>query len=62
VFVELKRTEGVIDGKLMANCLVATMRKGKLYIRSKKSKKCKKQRNDAQSILDSVKTMRIIYK
>ncbi len=46
----------------MASCLVATMRKGKLYIRSKKSKKCQKQRESAQDILDSVQTKKIIYK
>ena len=46
----------------MAGCLVATIKNGKLYVRSKKSKKCKKQVETAQNILDSVKTKKIVYK
>ena len=44
------------------NCLVAEMRNGKLYMRSKKTKKCKRQVKLAQDLLDSVKTKKIVYK
>jgi len=44
------------------NCLIVEMRNGKLYMRSKKTKKCKKQAKLAQDLLDSVKTRRIVYK
>jgi len=43
-------------------CLTATVRNGKLYLRTKKSKKCKKKAELAQDILDSVKSKKIIYK
>ena len=46
----------------MVGCLIAEMRNGKLYMRSKKTKKCKKQGKLAQDLLDSVKTRKIIYK
>lgn len=46
----------------MKSCLVATIRNGKLYLRSKKSKKCKRQKQTAQNIIDSVKTRKIVYK
>jgi len=44
------------------NCLTASIRNGKLYLRTKKSKKCKKKAETAQQILNSVKTKKIIYK
>jgi len=46
---------------MVNSCLIATIRNGKLYLRSKKSKKCKKKKQTAQDIIDQSKTKRIVY-
>ena len=47
---------------MAGKCLTMSVKKGKLIVKTSKSKKCKKQVETAQDILDSVKTKKIIYK
>jgi len=44
------------------SCLTASIRNGKLYLRTKKAKKCKKKAETAQDIINTSKTKKIIYK
>ena len=46
----------------MAGCLTASIRNGKLYLRTKKSKKCKKKSETAQDIVNASKTRKIVYR
>jgi len=46
----------------MKNCITAEIKNGKLYMRTKKTKSCRKKVQTAQEIIDSVPTRRIIVK
>jgi len=43
-------------------CFTAEIKHGKMYLRSSKNKNCKKQKQNAQELLDSVKINKIIIK
>ena len=43
-------------------CLTAQIKNGKLFMKMKKTKKCKKKVEQAQEIIDSIKSRKIVYK
>jgi len=53
---------GLAQNFKMTGCLTAEIKKGKLYVRSKKSKKCEKKVQEAQDLIDSIPTRKIIIK
>ena len=46
----------------MTGCLTAEIKNGKLYIRSKKSKKCEKKVQTADELIKSLPNRKIIIK
>ena len=46
----------------MENCLTAYIKDGKLYMRTKRTIKCKKQRESAEDLINSIKTRKIVVK
>jgi len=46
----------------MKHCITAKIKNGKLIMSTSKSKKCKKKVEDAQSIINGIKSRKIIIK